>query len=97
MALIKCVDCGREISDAAPTCLGCGRSSEEALAAKDPLLYLGNLCLGWAVLMGLIMWWTHAGTDVPWNRWMVYGPGATALALYALRWIASKAPQKPGA
>lgn len=25
MALIPCPDCGREISDAAPSCLGCGR------------------------------------------------------------------------
>lgn len=25
MALIKCPDCGRDISDAAPVCLGCGR------------------------------------------------------------------------
>lgn len=25
MALIKCVDCGRDVSDAAPACPGCGR------------------------------------------------------------------------
>jgi hypothetical protein len=25
MALIRCPDCGREISDAAPGCIGCGR------------------------------------------------------------------------
>jgi len=25
MALVKCPDCAREISDAAPTCVGCGR------------------------------------------------------------------------
>ena len=25
MALIKCPDCGKDISDAAPTCIGCGR------------------------------------------------------------------------
>jgi hypothetical protein len=25
MALVKCPDCGREISDTAPTCLQCGR------------------------------------------------------------------------
>jgi hypothetical protein len=25
MALVKCPDCGREVSDAAPACVGCGR------------------------------------------------------------------------
>ncbi len=25
MALVKCIDCGREVSDLAPACLGCGR------------------------------------------------------------------------
>jgi len=25
MALVKCPDCGRDVSDAAPTCPGCGR------------------------------------------------------------------------
>jgi len=33
MPLIACPDCGREVSDAAPTCLGCGRP----MAAAGPI------------------------------------------------------------
>lgn len=29
MALVNCPDCGREVSDAAPTCPGCGRPIAE--------------------------------------------------------------------
>jgi len=28
MALIKCPDCGKEVSDTAKTCIGCGRPME---------------------------------------------------------------------
>ena len=34
MALIQCPDCGRGVSDAAPTCPGCGRP----LAAAAPVI-----------------------------------------------------------
>jgi DNA-directed RNA polymerase subunit N (RpoN/RPB10) len=34
MALIKCADCGREVSDAASTCLGCGRPIAAAVPRK---------------------------------------------------------------
>lgn len=37
MALIPCPDCGREISDAAPSCLGCGRPMH-SLAPATPIV-----------------------------------------------------------
>ncbi len=33
MALIQCPDCSRQVSDAAPTCPGCGRPLKQAVAA----------------------------------------------------------------
>lgn len=36
MALIKCPDCGKMISDIAKTCIGCGRPMEE----EDSLMSL---------------------------------------------------------
>ena len=40
MALIECPDCGKQVSDAAPACIGCGRpladfaKEQEAVAAE---------------------------------------------------------------
>jgi hypothetical protein len=64
MALLTCVDCGREISDAAPACPGCGRpastaaraapSARAASAAAGPvgivLVIGGALLIGWCAL-----------------------------------------------
>ena len=44
MALIQCPDCGRQVSDAAPTCPGCGRpiATQVALAYGPPPSYGGQ-------------------------------------------------------
>ena len=36
MALIDCPDCGRQISDAAPACIGCGRPMSPGVPASGP-------------------------------------------------------------
>jgi hypothetical protein len=36
MALVTCPDCSKEISDAAPTCPGCGRPAQAAVAQRLP-------------------------------------------------------------
>jgi len=37
MALIECPDCGKQVSDAAPTCVGCGRPLRAAPASSTVL------------------------------------------------------------
>lgn len=37
MALLKCIDCGREVSDAAPACPGCGRPAYRLPPAYPPM------------------------------------------------------------
>ena len=37
MALIRCPDCNREVSDAAPSCPGCGRPIAKAHAPATPV------------------------------------------------------------
>lgn len=48
MALLKCPDCGSEISDQAPACLKCGRPTRAVREKKDPtlLLMMGVLLVG---------------------------------------------------
>jgi len=36
MPLVTCPDCGREVSDAAPACIGCGRPMESVSAPAEP-------------------------------------------------------------
>lgn len=36
MPLVTCVDCGREVSDAAPVCLGCGRPMGAQRTPTEP-------------------------------------------------------------
>jgi hypothetical protein len=38
MPLISCPDCGRQVSDSAPTCPHCGRPAQPAMAATPPPL-----------------------------------------------------------
>lgn len=38
MALIKCPDCGKMISDSAKTCIGCGRPMKKEPLPDDPML-----------------------------------------------------------
>ena len=35
MALIRCPDCGREVSDQAPACVGCGRPIAQGTTAPQ--------------------------------------------------------------
>ena len=53
MPLITCPDCGREVSDAASACIGCGRPMEPAPASSEPLAQQGSSSVpGWAVIQG---------------------------------------------
>jgi hypothetical protein len=36
VALVKCPDCGRDVSDQAPACIGCGRPSAPTSRAEMP-------------------------------------------------------------
>lgn len=42
MAVVNCPDCGREISDAAPACVGCGRPMTTPVA--QPASAVGPVC-----------------------------------------------------
>jgi hypothetical protein len=62
MALVRCPDCGRDISDAASACIGCGRPMQfaalqvQSRASKEitVLKTLGTLgCLAGFVVSGL--------------------------------------------
>jgi hypothetical protein len=63
MALVKCPDCGHDVSEAAPSCPGCGRpapywSKEQEQSIKDrksrDLYYLSVGCLGLIGLTALL-------------------------------------------
>ena len=62
MALIKCTECGHEISDTAATCPNCGHKNEQRSSGggclKVVLLLFGGLVL--LVLLGLC---TNSGDD----------------------------------
>ena len=50
MALIKCIECGQEISDMATACPKCGKPTSVRIKHKNPTIaFLGNFLLGgWA-------------------------------------------------
>jgi DNA-directed RNA polymerase subunit RPC12/RpoP len=68
MALVKCVECGQEISDMATACPKCGRPTRVEIKRKSPwgatilnflfwfpaYLYLGEYLLGIALLVAVI-------------------------------------------
>jgi hypothetical protein len=68
MALIKCGECGREISSAAPVCLGCGHPQQKSANRRGWSLYL--VAVG-ALTVGLTAFWfkgksiSSAATDSP--------------------------------
>lgn len=45
MTMIKCSECGKDISDKASVCIGCGApiSSRDAVTARTPAPAFGNL------------------------------------------------------
>jgi hypothetical protein len=54
MALIKCRECGREISSAAPTCPGCGHPQRRKInwdVAWKPLVFAGAVVVALAVFL----------------------------------------------
>ena len=44
MALVKCPDCGRAVSDQAPTCVGCGRPNSQARPPTLAPAVIGTKC-----------------------------------------------------
>lgn len=62
MALIKCPDCGRDVSDSAPACLGCGRprATEAEATTKDALIGAGAILF---VVVGIYALWRLYGPD----------------------------------
>lgn len=54
MALIKCPDCGKEVSDASATCVGCGRPIGKAKRSRK-----GEATL--SVLLGIGSCWLWIG------------------------------------
>jgi hypothetical protein len=54
MALVKCPDCGREVSDAAPSCPGCGRPV--AAAPPPPRRPFWKRPIGKPLLATLAVW-----------------------------------------
>jgi zinc-ribbon domain len=54
MALINCPDCGKSISDQAPTCPQCGRAMAVA-AVKSEGCFLQTLNIGCAIIVGFIV------------------------------------------
>lgn len=77
MALIKCPDCGREVSDAAPTCPGCGRpmnasstvgtSARPAVIERTSKSYKGAMLVGALMVIVGVIWIISApaGTTMP--------------------------------
>ncbi len=58
MPLIQCPDCGRDVSDSAPSCPGCGKPIANSSRSGSPVLTKPRIwqdrnagCLGCAVLI----------------------------------------------
>lgn len=68
MALIKCAECGKEISDRATTCPACGAPVGEAQAAVVEVTRAGGKWEGWGFVMivaGLIATMSNTSWGVP--------------------------------
>lgn len=48
MALIKCKECGKEISDKAKTCINCGCPLNEKISGGEVRIKMpNNIAIGW--------------------------------------------------
>jgi hypothetical protein len=59
MALIKCSECGREISDKAPTCPGCGNPINGGVQIKEKVVVIeqtGKTWKGLQLVFGFMFW-----------------------------------------
>jgi len=74
MALIKCGECGKEISDKAPACPGCGNPINGGGQIKEKVIVIEQtskiwkayqLIFGITFLVGLFMAFSHAGSKIP--------------------------------
>lgn len=75
MALIKCKECGKEISDKAKTCINCGCPLNEKISGGEVRIKMpNNVAIGWAGLfssreaiikddIGNILWKGHHGEN----------------------------------
>lgn len=48
MALIECPDCGREVSDSAAACIGCGRPMQPVTIERTSKRYKAGMLFGLA-------------------------------------------------
>ena len=59
MALVKCPDCGRDVSSAAPTCPNCGRPMADSkvldarVQGRGEGLFMKSLNVGCAIMLAL--------------------------------------------
>ena len=61
MALIKCPECGKEISDKAKTCISCGCPLEEVVSSGEVRIKMpNNIVEGW---VGLFSSWDALVVD----------------------------------
>jgi hypothetical protein len=62
MPLVKCPDCGNDISPSAPSCPHCGRPQSAAAAPKQKVSHEGLQGFGALVIIGAIVWGIYAAT-----------------------------------
>src|SRR5437868_2155349 len=90
MALTKCLDCGREISTAAPVCPQCGRPNAPAVAAPQapaagPEETLWHASPSWLLLLGKIIWLALAVIVLP--VLLAYANGRWIADLQVIRFL----------
>ena len=91
MPLITCPDCGKEISDAAPTCPGCGRPMIAApttvtTESTSKSLKAWNCICTLAFLVGAGIWvlGMTCAHDFAWAQWLGAPIGAAGLIGYVV-------------
>ena len=62
MPLVKCPDCGNDISPSAPSCPHCGRPQSAAATAKQKVSREGLQGFGALVIIGAIVWAIYTAT-----------------------------------
>ena len=100
MALVKCGECGREVSDKAPACLGCGapiglsgasRNHAAVTVEQTGKKYKGMMLLSVPIICIGLIWWMAAstpGTSAPAGPVLLFfaGLGLFFYARFASWW-----------